>query len=247
MDSLTAYLGIKTYSFRSIPANPDVAAAVKECGVRTADLSGCHVNYAKPRSWPDVIAAYHDAGVHLSGIGVAGCSPDEEKNRPFFEFARLAGCGVVSVTFPPEEHEMTLKILEALSEEYGLRVAIHNHGGYDWLGNSTILRYIFARTSSRIGLCLDTAWCMQSGENPVAWLEEFGRRLSGIHFKDFTFAPDGTARDTVVGEGALHLPELLARFRALDFSGSAVVEYEGDDPVAASAASVRNILRLYPE
>ena len=42
MDSLTAYLGIKTYSFRSIPANPDVAAAVKECGVRTADLPFSH-------------------------------------------------------------------------------------------------------------------------------------------------------------------------------------------------------------
>ena len=247
MYSLNTHLGIKTFSFRSIPANPDVAEAVKRCGVRTADLSGCHVNYAKPESWPEVLAAYRDAGVRISGIGVVGTSPAENKNRPFFEFARQAGCGVISVTFPPEEHEATIGVLEKLSEEYGIRVAIHNHGGYDWLGNSTILRYVFARTSLRIGLCLDTAWCMQAGENPVAWLDEFGGRLHGIHFKDFTFSPGGKPDDTVVGSGALELPELLARFRNLDFTGSAVVEYEGNDPVAASAESVQNILRLYSE
>ncbi|MBS1368869.1 MAG: sugar phosphate isomerase/epimerase [Lentisphaeria bacterium] len=243
MYDLVKNLGVKTFSFRSIPANTDVAAAVKQCGVCVADLSGCHVNYNAPENWPETLAAYRDAGVLISGIGVVTVSPDDAHNRPFFEFARLAGCGVVSVTFDPEGHETTLARVEALAEEYGVRAAIHNHGGYHWLGNSTILRYLFKHTSPRIGLCLDTAWCMQSGEDPVKWLEEFGGRLYGIHFKDFTFTPGGKAEDTVVGEGALDLPNVLARFRGLDFTGSAVVEYEGADPVAASAASVANILR----
>jgi len=241
MYDLASEIGVKSFSFRLIPDNADVAAVALRCGVSTVDLSGCHVDYDAPQSWPGVIASYRDAGVRLPGIGVVYTRPDEAWNRRFFEFARQAEAKLISFSFPPEEHEKTLRLMEQLAEEYGVRLAIHNHGGYDWLGDHAILEYIFKRSSKSVGLCLDTAWCMQAGEDPVKWLELFGERLYGIHFKDFRFQLDGKPQDTVVGEGSLDLPAFVARLKTLDFNGSAVVEYEGENPEERAAASIARI------
>ncbi|MPM91754.1 hypothetical protein SDC9_138888 [bioreactor metagenome] len=206
----------------------------------TVDLSGTHVNYDEPGNWPTVVESYRKAGVRLPGIGVVYARPDETWNRRFFDFAREAEARLVSFSLPPDGHEETLRGMERLSEEYGIRIAIHNHGGYDWLGSRAMLDYVFKHHPS-VGLCLDTAWCIQAGEDPVKWLELFGGRLAGIHFKDFRFDPAGKWHDTAVGEGALDLPAFLARFRALEFSGPAVVEYEGENPEEYTARSVANI------
>lgn len=242
MYDLSREIGVKSYSFRNITDNAEVAKVARRCGVATVDLSGCHVNYDEPDRWAGVIAGYRDAGVRLTGIGVVQAKPEEAWNRRFFEFAKLAEAGLISFSFPPDGHEVTLGLMAKLSDEYGMTLAIHNHGGYDWLGSSTMLNYMFKRCPKSIGLCLDTAWCLQTGEDPVKWLDLFGERLYGIHFKDFRFKPEGgRPLDTVVGKGALKLAEFLAKLKGLDFKGSAVVEYEGENPEENSAASIAGI------
>jgi sugar phosphate isomerase/epimerase len=235
---LARNLGVKSFSFRHITDNADVAAAILRCGSHSVDLSACHVNYDDPEQQERAVATYRAAGVRISGIGVVHMRNDSAHNLRFFEFARRAGCTVVSCTFPLADHEAILRDLETLCSRFGMRVAIHNHGGTDWLGNTHALDYVFARTGPAIGLCLDTAWCIQAGGDPVQWLEKFGPRLHALHLKDFTFDPAGHYRDTIIGEGALKLPEFLEKFRALSFDGSAVVEYEGDDAVEATARCV---------
>jgi len=241
MYNLNKEIGIKSYSFRAIEENTDVAAAVKACGASTIDLSACHVNYDDQDAQERTIKIYREAGIRISGIGVVGAKDDEAFNRRFFEFARRAGCDVVSCSFGPEGHEAVLAMLERLCGEYDMRAAIHNHGGKHWLGNATILKYLLEKSGSSIGLCLDTAWCLQAGENPVAWLDAFGDRLYGVHFKDFIFSRDGAHTDVVVGQGALDLPAFLEKFRTLPFNGSAVIEYEGDDAVGQSQRCVEAI------
>lgn len=235
---LARNLGVKSYSFRHITDNADVAAAIARCGSAGVDLSACHVNYDDPAQQERVVATYREAGVRISGIGVVHMRTETAHNLRFFEFARRAGCTVVSCTFPLADHETILRGLEELCARYGMRIAIHNHGGTDWLGNIHALDYVFGRTSPAIGLCLDTAWCIQAGGDPVAWLEKFGPRLHALHLKDFSFDPAGRFRDTIVGDGALKLPEFLETFRALPFDGSAVVEYEGDDAVEATGRCI---------
>jgi sugar phosphate isomerase/epimerase len=235
---LDRQLGVKSYSFRHIKDNADVAAAVKQCGATVIDLSGCHVDYDDPEQQERAIETYRQAGIRISGIGVVGLKNDEAFNRRFFEFARKAGCELVSCSFELDDHKDILSGLDALCHTYGMRAAIHNHGGSDWLGNAAALDYVFRRTSPAVGLCLDTAWALQAGEKPISWLEKFGHRLQGLHLKDFVFDPKGGFRDTVVGEGALDLPTFLEAFRDVPFTGSAVVEYEGDDAVAATARCI---------
>lgn len=242
MYDLSREIGVKSYSFRTITDNAEVAKVALRCGVAAVDLSGCHVNYDAPDCWADVIARYRDSGVRLSGIGVVQAKPDEAWNRRYFDFAKLAEAGLISFSLPPDEHETTLRLMAKLSDEYGIDLAIHNHGGYDWLGSSTMLGYMFKRCPKSIGLCLDTAWCLQTSEDPVKWLDLFGDRLYGIHFKDFRFKPEGgRPLDTVVGKGALKLADFLAKLKGLDFKGSAVVEYEGENPEENSAASIAAI------
>ncbi len=101
--------------------------------------------------------------------------------------------------------------------------------------------YVFGLTSPSVGLCLDTAWCIDSGEDPVEWLDRFGDRLYGVHFKDFTYSRDRIRKDEVVGEGILDLPAFLAAFKKMPNVISAVVEYEGQDALAATKASIEAI------
>ena len=172
--------------------------------------------------------------------------PDEAWNRRVFEFAKFTDAKLVSLTFAMEDWEKSLASIEKLTEEYGIPAAIHNHGGYNWLGNSTALSYIFKRSSMRIGLCLDTAWCIHTErENPVEWLDLFGDRTYGFHFKVFTWDRSGKHKDAIVGEGALDVKAVLEKFKTLPTIRSAVLEYEGPDAVECTAKSIANIRELY--
>jgi sugar phosphate isomerase/epimerase len=71
---------------------------------------------------------------------------------------------------------------------------VHNHGGKHWLGSSEALSYLFGRSSPRIGLCLDTAWCFDSGEDPLQWTEKFADRLVTVHLKDFVYTRSASTR-----------------------------------------------------
>ncbi len=245
MFDLKKNIGVKTFSFREIRDNRVCAEMILRCGCTAADLSGAHVDYDAPATWQSVCRAYAEKGVSIVGIGTAGVGPDDARNRRYFEFVKTAGAGLVTCAFTMEDWEKTVFSLEKLSEEYGIPAAIHNHGGYDWLGNSTALEYVFRRTSPRIGLCLDTAWCMHiERETPVEWMAKFGGRIYGFHFKDFTWNREGKHQDSVVGEGSLDLPAVLAAFADLPAVRSAVLEYEGADAEECTRRSVENIRAL---
>lgn len=246
MFDLKTQIGVKSFSFREIKDNGKCADAIRYCASSVVDLSGTHVNYDDPASWADVIATYRARDIAIAGIGAVEIRPDEAWNRRFFDFARQSDAKLVSVTFQMEDWEKSVASVEKLTEEYQIPAAIHNHGGYNWLGNATALAYVFKRSSTRLGLCLDTAWCIHTErENPVGWLEKFGGRTYGFHFKDFTWDRNGKHCDVIVGEGALDLPAVLAKFKELDTVRSAVLEYEGKDAVECTKKSIENIRNLY--
>ena len=246
MFDLQKLIGVKTYSFREIKDNAACAKAIRDCAGSTADISGTHVNYDAPETWEKIVSDYKDNGVVISGLGVVMAKPDEAFNKRFFEFAKLANIPLVSFSCAPEEWEKTVAIMEKFSDEYAIPTAIHNHGGYNWLGNSTIMKYVFGKCSKRVGLCLDTAWCIHTEkENPVQWMELFGDRMYGIHFKDFTWNRNGKHVDSIVGEGALDLPATIEKFKEMEHIISAVVEYEGPDAVECTRKSIENIRQLY--
>jgi sugar phosphate isomerase/epimerase len=148
------------------------------------------------------------------------------------------------VTGKPATFARTLQQAQRWADEFDMRVAIHNHGGKDWLGNSAMLRHVLDTSGPRVGVCIDTAWCIQAGEDPIKWAgETFAGRVFAVHYKDFLFDPRGKHRDVIIGEGSLDLPAFVTVLRRTGFDGPAVIEYEGDveNPVPALVECVKRI------
>ena len=77
-----------------------------------------------------------------------------------------------------------------LCDEFDVRIGIHCHGGYMFGGSPDVLEFLLKLGGPKIGLNLDTAWCMQIGPNgnPIQWVrEKFKGRIFGVHYKDFVF------------------------------------------------------------
>ena len=113
-------------------------------------------------------------------------------------------------------------------------------------GSPDVLEYLIGLGGPEIGLCIDTAWCLQIGPwqgKPVEWAKRFAGKVYGIHYKDFTFASTGQWADTIVGQGNLDLPAFNAALMEGGFDGMAVIEYEAEpeNPDAALKRCVESM------
>jgi sugar phosphate isomerase/epimerase len=159
---LSQPIAIQSWCYRHYKTAPEFIAQLKSTGVSATELCGVHVDFSNPAGFEQAIAPYKAAGVKLVAIGVEYLTGDIAKDEPRFQFCKAAGIRNMSISFQPQAMFDGVANIEKLAEKYDLQLGIHNHGGYDWLGNPTILQYIFGKTSPRIGLHLDTAWAIAS-------------------------------------------------------------------------------------
>lgn len=236
-------LGIQSYCLRGFTDNDQAAAKAREAGMRRIELCRVHAEFNDAEAFATIAEQYRKNGVEVVSIGVNRIGADRDAARSLFDCAKAAGLTRMSVDFPLDEIEKAVANADEFSKEYGVVVGIHNHGGHHWLGNSTALRWIFSMASSRVGLSLDTAWALDSHEDPIAMIKEFGDRLHLAHIKDFVFEKNRTPTDVVVGTGNLDLTALDGALRETGFSGEAILEYEGDveNPVPALAECVQTV------
>ena len=221
-------IAIQSWCYRHFKEVPAFIEQLKSTGVSATELCGVHADFADPATFPRTIEQFRKANVQIVAIGVQYLSGDASKDRPSFEFCRQAGVRHMSISFKPEAMFDGLKNVEKLADEYDLWLGIHNHGGYDWLGNSTILKYIFERTSKRIGLHLDTAWAIDAKQDAIKMAEQFADRLHGVHVKDFVYDRTRNPQDVIIGTGILNLPKFMQTLKQSNFTGPLVIEYEAD-------------------
>lgn len=229
--------GVQSYCFREFKNNADVAKKVREIGLDKIEVCGIHADFQNPSAFKDIVKTYADAGVSIISLGVETFI-GAEKERNVFECAALAGAKHISVHFQVATFPEAIKRTQKLSDEFGIRIGIHCHGGYMFGGQPDVLDHLVKLGSPQIGLNIDTAWCMQIGPGlgkPIEWVKRYAGHIYGIHFKDFVFAKNGQWTDTVVGQGNLDLPGFIQALDQGGFDGMAVIEYEADpqDPVPA--------------
>jgi sugar phosphate isomerase/epimerase len=229
--------GVQSYCFRETKENPEVVKKVKEIGLDKVEICAVHADFHNLDAFKEVNQIYRDAGVSIISFGVE-TFVGNIKERDVFECAAIAGAKHISVHFKVDSFPEAIKKTQRLSDEFGVRVGIHCHGGYQFGGQPDVLDYLIKLGSPQIGLCIDTAWCIQIGPylgNPVEWVKRYAGHIYGIHYKDFTFSPNGQWIDTIAGEGNLDLPAFISALDNNGFDGVAVVEYEGDikNPVPA--------------
>lgn len=241
MPSLKDQIGVQSYCFRGFKENDKVADLVRQIGVARLELCAVHINFNDPSGFARIIDTYKAKGVSIPSIGVEGFANNIATERNRFEFCKLAGAKVISCDFNLAATPANYRTAEKLADEYNINLAIHNHGGQHWLGCAAMIEHVLKNTSPRIGLCLDTAWALDSRENPVAMAERFADRLYGVHIKDFIFNRNRTPEDVVVGQGNLDLPKFMAVLAKCPKLESVVLEYEGDvnNPVPALSQCVQ--------
>ncbi len=249
MPSPAMNFGVQSYCFRHFKDNADVAGKVKEIGVSSIEVCGVHADFNDPAGFAKHIKTYRDAGVGIVSLGVQTFTGDTAKERQWFECAKAAGAKHISAHFRVDSFHDAVPATAKLAEEFDLRVGLHCHGGYMFGGSPDEIEHILKIGGPRIGVCIDTAWCMQIGPNqgkPVEWAKRFAGRIYGIHYKDFTFERNAQWKDVVVGTGNLDLPAFVKALEDNGFDGMAVIEYEADveAPVPALTKCVNQMRAL---
>jgi sugar phosphate isomerase/epimerase len=221
--------GVQSYCLRGFKDNNIVAQKTKAMGYDSIEICAVHADFGDPAAFAGVVDIYKKAGVAIGSIGVQTFKGEEAIERKWFECAKLAGAKYITAHFSISSYQEAVKVAMKLSDEFGIRLAIHCHGGYMFGGSADVIEHLLKISGPQIGVCIDTAWCLQTGRgNPVEWVEKFAGRLYGMHYKDFTFDTAAKWKDVVIGTGNLKLPELLAAMDKVNFQGHAVIEYEGD-------------------
>ncbi len=144
-------LGVQSYCFRHFKDNARVAELVRECGLNKIELCAVHVDFKAPDTFGAVIETYRAANVEIVSVGVQRIVGDDVE-RNFFEFAQQAAAKFMSVTFGIASVPQSYRAAEKLAQEFDMKLAIHNHGGTDWLGSAAALEHAFNLTNERIGL-----------------------------------------------------------------------------------------------
>jgi len=240
--------GVQSFCFREFKDNATVAAKVKEIGLNKIEVCAVHADFNDVPAWNDIVKIYNDAGVSIVSIGVQTFT-GEDSERQWFECAAAAGAKVITAHFQVHNFTKAIPRVKAWCQEFGIRVGIHCHGGYMFGGSPDVLDHLLELGSPEIGLCIDTAWCMQIGPrkgNPIEWAQKYAGKIYGIHYKDFVFESNAQWKDVVVGTGNLDLPAFVSALEAGGFNGTAIIEYEADpeNPVPALTSCVQQMRHL---
>ena len=225
-------LGIQSYCFRKFQPISRLIDCLRQVGLKYVEIWPGHLDLnAGSDAVRQGLDAVRQAGIKIDSFGTVRFGNDEAAVRQVLDFCRLAGLRSFTCADVADE---AVAMVDRLCDEYDLNLAIHNHGRKHSLGRYEAMQRLFSRTSKRFGVCLDTAWALDAGEDPLAALDLFGERLYGVHLKDFVFDASGKPKDVILGQGGLDMPAFMAKLNAMNYAGYLSIEYEGnpDDPMA---------------
>jgi type 1 glutamine amidotransferase/sugar phosphate isomerase/epimerase len=152
------------------------------------------------------------AGVRLVTYYFHQIPGDEAGCRAVFEFGRKMGIE----TFISEPLPESLDTIERFCDEYGINVALHNHGKdispVYWQPEG-ILEACKGR-GPRLGACADVGYWIRSGIDPVEAARKLGHRLITLQMHDLNeLTPEG--HDVPWGTGAAKTAEFVKEIHKL--------------------------------
>lgn len=231
--------GLQSYTIRELKTPEAVVSAMKMLGLEWLEMWPGHLAHdddaAKTALWEDALQA---AGIRLSSYGLACFNSDESISRAIFEFAAKHGMQTVTASVSDD----SLELNDRLSSEYGIRLAIHNHGRDHVYGTRAALETLLDKTSDNFGLCLDAGWFIDVNDDPIRIFRDLKERVYGIHLKDFAY-PGGKREDVTIGDGSLDVAGFLRTVYDSGWTGYLSIEYEGnpDNPVPEVIKAVERV------
>lgn len=238
-------MGIQSYSLRAF----DVETALKHSQALGLGYWEAYSKHIPLSTIPSQLQKYKallgDHGITLVAYGVMTIDADENKTRELFDFAQ--GMELASISANPRKEPAVFDLLDKLCEEYGIPIAIHNHGpGADYDKIADVEKWTKDR-HPLIGACVDTGHYLRSDESPVEAIERLGQRVFGVHLKDVKSIRNDAELEqlakelpknraerlrqerkvmTILGEGELQIAGCLKALRQLNYDRSLSLEYE---------------------
>jgi sugar phosphate isomerase/epimerase len=174
-------------------------------------------------------------GMRLIAYGVVGFINDEESMRRVFDFAKIMGIPTI-VTEPAYDD---YKLINAMVQEYGIQVAIHNHPEPNkYARPETVMEHVRG-LDPRIGGCCDTGHWMRSGVNPVEALRLLRGRIIHLHLKDLDKFGTKNSVDVPFGSGKANVHDILAELTLQDYRGYITIEHENPKELLNPSPSIK--------
>lgn len=170
----------------------------------------------------DILNLAASKGVKIVGSGVFVPSDPSEWEEEFV-FAKEMGLEYISAEPPMADWD----IVDSLSNQYDIKVAVHNHPRPStyWTPDS-LLNAIEGR-SLKLGACADVGHWKRCGLDHLESLRKLDGRIISLHFKDI--APkdaENGPHDVIWGTGILDVPAMLSILKEQGFKGYFAIEYE---------------------
>jgi inosose dehydratase len=242
MDKLPFGLGMASYTFRAFGL-AETIAMTKRLGLKRISLKSIHLPLEDSSAQIQAAAAkVREAGLDLYGGGVIYMRTEAEV-RQAFAYAKAAGMRMI-IGVP--NHEL-LPLADACVRDYGIMLAIHNHGPADKIYPTPESAYEKVQSlDRRLGLCLDVGHAQRCGIDPSVPAEKYKERLLDIHIKDVNAATE-KGETVEIGRGVIDIPKFLRTLVRTGYRGAASLEHEKDekDPLPGAAESlgyVRGVL-----
>lgn len=230
-------MGIQSYTLRDFKVKAALEASSK-LGLKFWESFPGHIPVS---SVPSIIAEQKsllaESDVKLVAFGVVPFDENESKAREVFDFAKAIG--IVSISADPKNEPATFKLLDKLVDEYGINIAIHNHGPKSrWNKIDDVVNAVKDH-HPRIGACVDTGHYLRSSENPVEAIERLKGRVFGVHLKDVKDAKVFK----ILGDGDLDILGCLRELHKQKYQYCLALEYEENpqNPVPDLEICLKNV------
>jgi sugar phosphate isomerase/epimerase len=220
-------MGAQSYSLRNFNTL-EAVRHLQGMGLHHVEFYSKHLSLtATPEEIDSTNKLLADAGITLMAHGVNGFDKDHEANRRLFQFAKRAG--IKTITANPKPDADTFDSLDKLCEEFGIRIAIHNHGPGALYDTIDSVKQVCKGRHILIGACVDTGHFLRSKEDPVKAVRELAPRVYGVHVKDEE-KMEKESRNVIIGTGHLDLVGLFKALREVKFpaDGALSLEYEAN-------------------
>jgi sugar phosphate isomerase/epimerase len=228
-------LSLASYTTRKLSLDQTLTVT-KRVGLKYLCLKSVHLPLElSPAEIASLASKVRQAGIVLYGGGVITMQKEAQVAQGF-EYAKAAGMEII-VAAPTAE---MLPAIEAKVKQFGIAVAIHNHGPGDKHFPTPASVYDKVKAlDPRIGLCMDIGHTIRIGVDPIAAAQQYADRLLDLHMKDIVAAA-AKSQDVPVGRGIIDIPKFLRTLVQIKYAGRVSFEYEADpdDPLPGLAESV---------
>jgi sugar phosphate isomerase/epimerase len=215
-------LGVATYSLREF-SRADAIKIIQSLDIKYVNVKSMHMPYeSTPAELAAARAEFEAAGLKIIAGGNIDLKGDDDTVKKMLTYAKNAGIPVV-VCAPRHDN---LGVIEKYAKEFGLKIAIHNHGTEDKLyphGASVI--ELVKNMDPCMGLCYDVGHAARTGVDLIEEIEMAGARLHDMHVKDLTDLSDRSSQVSV-GKGKLPFPQIFKALKKIKYPGVVNLEYE---------------------